>query len=121
MLKNKNDSKFAKENGELHRIYGEMWRSWPTRKGKTIDQLKWVIQELKDDPDAKNLIVNSWNPEYLYTMATNEDASRFPICHNMYQVSNREVSYPCIYISEAQIFSWEYLSISQVMRFLQLF
>ncbi|MCX6782977.1 MAG: thymidylate synthase [Candidatus Levybacteria bacterium] len=85
----KNDSKFAKENGELHRIYGEMWRSWPTRKGKTIDQLKWVIQELKDDPDAKNLIVNSWNPEYLYTMATNEDASRFPICHNMYQVSNR--------------------------------
>lgn len=47
------------------------------------------MQELKDDPDAKNLIVNSWNPEYLYTMATNEDASRFPICHNMYQISNR--------------------------------
>ncbi len=85
----KEDKEFAKENGELPRIYGEMWRKWPTRSGRIIDQLKWVIQELKDDPDAKNLIVNSWNPEYLYTMATKEDASRFPICHNMYQISNR--------------------------------
>lgn len=87
----KNDKKFAKKWGELPRIYGEMWRKWPTRKKrKTIDQLKWVMQELKDDPDAKNLIVNSWNPEYLYTMATFEDASRFPVCHNMYQISNRD-------------------------------
>jgi thymidylate synthase len=84
------DKKFAKTNGNLPRIYGEMWRHWPTKtKGRTIDQLKWALQELKDDPDAKNLIVNSWNPEYLYTMATNKDASRFPICHSMYQISNR--------------------------------
>ncbi|OGE31419.1 thymidylate synthase [Candidatus Daviesbacteria bacterium RIFCSPHIGHO2_02_FULL_36_13] len=84
------DKKFAKQWGELPRIYGEMWRKWPTRKkGKTIDQLKWVMKELKDDPDAKNLIVNSWNPEYLYTMAEGGDASLFPICHNMYQISNR--------------------------------
>src|SRR3989344_4311416 len=86
----KTDRKFAKKWGELPRIYGEMWRKWPTRKkGKTIDQLKWVMKELKDDPDAKNLIVNSWNPEYLYTMAEKKDASLFPICHNMYQISNR--------------------------------
>lgn len=86
----RDDKKFAKLYGELPKIYGEMWRSWPTRKkGKTVDQLGWVMQELKDDPNAKNLIVNSWNPEYLYTMATNDDAARFPICHNMYQVSNR--------------------------------
>jgi len=84
------DAKFAKKFGDLPRIYGEQWRSWPTRKkGRTIDQLKWALQEMKDDPNAKNLIVNSWNPEYLYTMATNEDASRYPICHNMYQMSNR--------------------------------
>lgn len=81
---------FAKKWGELPRIYGEQWRAWPTRtKGRTIDQLAWVMSEMKDDPDAKNLIVNSWNPEYLYTMATFEDASRYPICHNMYQVSRR--------------------------------
>jgi thymidylate synthase len=83
-------SGFAGKWGELPRIYGEQWRKWPTRtKGRTIDQLSWVMQEMKDDPDAKNLIVNSWNPEYLYTMATLEDASRYPICHNMYQVSRR--------------------------------
>lgn len=82
--------RFANKYGNLPRIYGEMWRHWPTRKkNRTIDQLAFVLQEIKDDPDAKNLIVNSWNPEYLYTMATNEDASRFPICHNMYQISNR--------------------------------
>lgn len=86
----KEDSDFAAIHGELPKIYGEMWRAWPTRTGGKIDQLGWVIQELKDDPFAKNLIVNSWNPEYLYTMATNADASRFPICHNMYQISVKE-------------------------------
>lgn len=85
----KEDAKFAKKYGNLPRIYGEMWRHWPTRTGRTIDQLAFVLREMKEDPDAKNLIVNSWNPEYLYTMATHKDASRFPICHNMYQISNR--------------------------------
>ncbi len=86
----KDDDKFAKKYGNLPRIYGEMWRFWPTRTKRTIDQLSWVLQELHDDPDAKNLIVTSWNPEYLYTMATYKDASRFPICHNMYQISQRD-------------------------------
>ncbi|MDQ3098518.1 MAG: thymidylate synthase [bacterium] len=84
------DEAFAEKYGNLPKIYGEMWRRWPTRSDRTIDQLAWVLQELKDDPDARNLIVNSWNPEYLYTMATHEDASRFPICHNMYQISQKE-------------------------------
>ena len=85
------DSKFAKEWGSLPHIYGEMWRHWPTRKkGRTIDQLQWVVNELREDPNAHNAIVNSWNPEYLYNMATNDDASLFPICHNMYQLSNRD-------------------------------
>ncbi len=83
----KDDSKFAKKYGNLPKIYGELWRRWPARNGRTIDQLKWVTQELEDDPGAKNLIVTSWNPEYLYTMAAHKDASRFPICHNMYQVN----------------------------------
>lgn len=81
------DNKFAKKWGELPKIYGEMWRKWPTRTGGTIDQLQWVVDELKQDPAAHNAIVNSWNPEYLYTMAAKKDAARFPICHNMYQVS----------------------------------
>ncbi len=82
------EKKFADRWGRLPKIYGELWRRWPTRrKGRTVDQLAWVIQELRDDPNAHNAIVNSWNPEYLYTMATKGDASRFPICHNMYQVN----------------------------------
>ena len=81
------NKRFAKKYGNLPKIYGEMWRRWPTKTGRTIDQLKWLINEIKEDPDARNLIVNSWNPEYLYTMALPKDASRFPICHNMYQAS----------------------------------
>ena len=100
----RDDETFAKEWGELPRIYGEMWRRWPARQRpepqamaggparteRTIDQLRWVVNELKEDPYARNAIVTSWNPEYLYTMATNADASRFPICHNMYQVSVKD-------------------------------
>jgi thymidylate synthase len=87
----RNDVVFAKKWGELPKIYGEMWRRWPTRKpGKTVDQLQWVINELSEDPMARNAIVTSWNPEYLYTMADRDDASYFPICHNMYQVSIKD-------------------------------
>lgn len=82
-----NDENFALKWGELPKIYGELWRRWPTRSGRTIDQLKWAIEELRQDPAAHNTIVTSWNPEYLYSMATRDDASRFPICHNMYQIN----------------------------------
>lgn len=81
------NSRFAKKWGELPRIYGEMWRRWPTRTKRTIDQLKWIISEIKDDSYAHNAIVTSWNPEYLYNMATYKDTSYFPICHNMYQIN----------------------------------
>lgn len=83
----KSDKNFAKKWGELPRIYGELWRRWPTRTKKTIDQLKWAINEIVEDPNCHNAIVNSWNPEYLYTMAKYEDTSHFPICHNMYQLN----------------------------------
>lgn len=83
-----NDESFSKQHGELPRIYGELWRRWPTRtEGRTIDQLAWAVKEIMEDPNAHNCIVNSWNPEYLYTMASYEDACRFPICHNMFQIN----------------------------------
>ena len=83
----KDDEKFAKKWGELPKIYGELWRRWPTRYGKTIDQLKWAINEIKEDSAAHNALVTSWNPEYLYTMARKKDTSYFPICHNLYQLN----------------------------------
>jgi thymidylate synthase len=84
------DNTFAKEHGELRYIYGEMWRRWPAKNGRTIDQLQWIVNDLRKDPDAHNALVNSWNPEYLYEMALPEESCRFPICHNMYQVNVKD-------------------------------
>jgi thymidylate synthase len=81
------DKKFAQKHGELEHIYGELWRRWPAKDGRTVDQVAWVVRELKADPDAHNTLVNSWNPEYLYSMAKPKEAARYPICHNMYQVN----------------------------------
>src|SRR3989338_5835806 len=53
------DNKFAKKWGELPRIYGEFWRRWPTKSKRTIDQLKWAINEVVEDPNCHNAIVNS--------------------------------------------------------------
>ena len=84
------DKDFAKQQGSLPHCYGEMWRDWPAKDGRTIDQLSWAVEELRNDPGCHNAIVNSWNPEYLYTMAKPEEANRFPICHNMYQMNIKD-------------------------------
>lgn len=101
----KQDGQFASQFGELPRIYGEMWRRWPAKDGRKIDQLNWVINELKTDPGCHNAIVTSWNPEYLYSMAKPEEANHFPICHNMYQfnIKNEKVSLQ-LYQRSADIF-----------------
>lgn len=83
----KDDEDFAKEHGDLPRIYGEMWRAWPTKTGEPVDQLAWAVNELRQDEYARNAIVTSWNPEYMYAMARPGEANTFPICHNMYQMS----------------------------------
>ncbi len=88
------DSNFAEKYGELKHIYGEMWRRWQAKDGRIIDQVQWLVDELKKDPDAHNALVNSWNPEYLYSMALPSEACRFPICHNVFQcnVKNGKLS-----------------------------
>ena len=99
------DNEFAKKYGELKNIYGEMWRRWPAKNGGKIDQVQWVVNEIRKDPDCHNALVNSWNPEYLYEMALPEEASRFPICHNVYQcnVKNGKLSLQ-LYQRSADIF-----------------
>ena len=87
IAKIKDDESFAKEHGELPHIYGELWRRWPAKDGRSVDQLGWAIDELRRDPDAHNTLVTSWNPEYLYSMAERGKGARFPICHNMYQLN----------------------------------
>jgi thymidylate synthase len=83
----KTDKAFAQEYGTLHNIYGDMWRHWPAKDGRGIDQLAWVVNELATDPGCHNAIVTSWNPEYLYSMAKPDEVNHFPICHNMYQLN----------------------------------
>ncbi len=78
---------FAQMHGDLRYIYGELWRRWPAKDGRTVDQLGWAVEELRKDPDAHNTVVSSWNPEYKYAMALPGQGVRFPICHNMFQLN----------------------------------
>lgn len=84
------DDAYAKKHGELERIYGEMWRRWPAIDGRKVDQLQWVVDEIRRDPDCHNALVSSWDPEFLYDMALPGKALRFPICHNMYQFNVKD-------------------------------
>jgi thymidylate synthase len=85
------DADFAKLHGELPKIYSEAWRRWPTKDpDRTIDQIAWILAELKEDPYARNCCLTAWNPEYLYSMAKPEEASKFPICHGFSQYSIKD-------------------------------
>ena len=77
----KNDAAFAKMHGELPHIYGEQWRRWPAKNGRTIDQLQWIVDTIKNFPDRKHTVLSVWNPEYLYSMALSGEALSFPLCH----------------------------------------
>lgn len=69
---------WADENGDLGPVYGHQWRSWPTPDGKTIDQLSNVIEQIKNNPDSRRLIVSAWNVAEVDKMA-------LPPCHSLYQ------------------------------------
>jgi thymidylate synthase len=100
------DADFAEKYGNLKNIYGEAWRRWPTKDPeRTVDQIKFVLRELTEDPDARNAIVTAWNPEYMYTMAKPEEANKFPICHAMFQFSIKEGKLSCqLYQRSADLF-----------------
>ncbi|MFO7969808.1 MAG: thymidylate synthase [Candidatus Izemoplasmatales bacterium] len=67
------DDNFAKKYGDLGPVYGKQWRDF-----NGYDQLKTVIEEIKNNPDSRRLIVNSWNASEIDKMA-------LPPCHMMYQ------------------------------------
>ena len=69
---------WANQNGELGPIYGKQWRSWEKKDGQVVDQIKWVINEIKVNPNSRRLIVNSWNVAELNDMALCP-------CHTMFQ------------------------------------
>lgn len=77
----KSDEKFAKEYGNLGPIYGYQWRSWPARDGRHIDQLATVIEQIKNTPDSRRMIVSAWNVGDLKDM----EKAGLPPCHCFFQ------------------------------------
>ncbi len=77
---------FVVKWGDLITIYGRMWRKWPAKDGREIDQLAWVIEGLKEKPFRKSYVVNAWNPDFIYAMASEGQKSHVPpFCHTMFQ------------------------------------
>jgi thymidylate synthase len=78
---------WADANGDLGPVYGRQWRAWPTADGKVVDQIAWVVDEIKRNPDSRRLIVSAWNVGELPKMAL------MP-CHTMFQfyVANGKLS-----------------------------
>ena len=69
---------WADENGELGPIYGRQWRSWPALDGQHIDQITQVIEQIRNTPDSRRMIVSSWNVGELHEM-------KLPPCHALFQ------------------------------------
>ncbi len=86
----KTDPDFAKTNGDLGPIYGYQWRSWPAPNGEKIDQIKIIIDQIKNSPDSRRIIVSAWNVADLDEMAKNG----LPPCHCFFQfyVANNKLS-----------------------------
>jgi thymidylate synthase len=78
---------WADANGELGPVYGKQWRRWAGADGIEIDQVRWVVDEIKRNPDSRRLIVSAWNVADLAKMAL------MP-CHTLFQfyVANGKLS-----------------------------
>ncbi len=69
---------WADANGDLGPVYGRQWRAWPTADGEVVDQIAWVVDEIRRNPDSRRLVVSAWNVGELPKMAL------MP-CHTMFQ------------------------------------
>lgn len=75
------DEEFANKWGDLGPVYGYQWRKWKTPDGRTIDQLKNVVDTLKKSPTSRRIIVSAWNPSDIDEMAI----AGLPPCHCLFQ------------------------------------
>lgn len=84
------DEAFAKEYGELGPVYGYQWRNWPAPDGRHIDQITEVINQIKNTPDSRRMIVSAWNVADIEEMTK----SGLPPCHCLFQfyVANGKLS-----------------------------
>lgn len=91
-------NEWADESGELGPVYGHQWRSWPDYEGGTIDQITMLIDQIKNNPDSRRLLVSAWNVAEVNKMA-------LPPCHTLFQfyVSDGRLSLQ-LYQRSADIF-----------------
>ena len=71
-------NEWADENGELGPVYGHQWRSWPDYQGGHIDQIKLLVEQIKNNPNSRRHIVSAWNVAEVNNMA-------LPPCHTLFQ------------------------------------
>src|SRR3989344_3251967 len=78
---------WAKENGELGPVYGAQWRKWKTNDGREIDQITEMINQIKNNPDSRRIMVSAWNVGEIDKMA-------LPPCNLLFQfyVANGRLS-----------------------------
>jgi thymidylate synthase len=89
---------WADASGDLGPIYGYQWRSWPTADGRHIDQIAQVLDQLRNDPDSRRIIVSAWNVGEL-------DKMRLPPCHAFFQFYVADGRLSCqLYQRSADIF-----------------
>ena len=89
---------WADENGDLGPVYGYQWRSWPTPDGGSIDQISQVVEQLRNSPDSRRIIVSAWNVADIENMA-------LPPCHAFFQFYVADGKLSCqLYQRSADIF-----------------
>lgn len=89
---------WADENGDLGPVYGHQWRSWPAPNGKHIDQITQVIDQLKNNPNSRRIIVSAWNVGEIENMA-------LPPCHAFFQFYVADGKLSCqLYQRSADVF-----------------
>ncbi len=89
---------WADEHGDLGPVYGKQWRSWAAPDGRVIDQIEWLLNEIKTNPNSRRLIVSAWNPADVNDMA-------LPPCHCLFQFSVMEGKLSCqLYQRSADVF-----------------
>ena len=101
-------NEWADSNGDLGPVYGKQWRDW---NGEEIDQIKEVIQSIKENPNSRRMIVSAWNPSVLPDPKTSFEANvangkaALPPCHAFFQFYVAEGKLSCqLYQRSADIF-----------------
>ena len=84
---------WADENGDLGPVYGKQWRAWKGYNGETYDQISYVVDQIKNNPDNRRMIVSGWNVADLQTLIAGKKTAP-PPCHTMFQfyVANNKLS-----------------------------